>query len=330
MRKIHLYILTGLIVCSCQKTPSPEDAPSSFDNGILCMNEGLFQQNNATLSFYNNDNTKTQHSLFSQINGRGLGDTANDMILYYYLNQPYIAIAVDVSSQIEIINAITLKSVKQIPLFNGTTARAPRHLEYFNQNLYSINFDGTVSVIDLSINSVTTTIPCGLNPDNSIIINNKLYVVNSGGLNSPQYDNSITVIDLYSQSVIETFETAINCSSIVVDQENEIYLVSRGNYGDVPTSLLRINSSTYETIETTTMNIGGIAIYQEDLLYYDYDQKGIYKINTLSEVNNNTKFIDCSNFENFYGLQIDYSSDLIYLIDANNYVTSSTVYSTLR
>jgi YVTN family beta-propeller protein len=249
------------------------------------------------------------------------------MILYYYLNELYIAIAVDVSSQIEIINATSLKSIKQIPLFNGTIARAPRHLEYFNHYLYSINFDGTVSVIDLSTNSIIHTINCGLNPDNSVIVNGKLYVVNSGGLNSPTYDNTISVIDLNSNSILESFETAINCSSIVIDDEQDLYLISRGDYDNIDPKLIRINSTTNTVIETFEIAIGGMTYHHDLLYYYDYEQKGIYTFNTATETFISGQLIDCSSFQNFYGIQIDPDKELIYLVDANNYVTSSTVRS---
>lgn len=325
MKKIILLFLITGSMSACKKDPKTDPIVSDFSHGIFCMNEGLFQQNNATLSFYSIDSNKVTPNVFSNINGRGLGDTANDMISYFYQGNLYIAIAVDVSSQIEILDGTTLKSVKQIPIFNGVAAREPRSLQYYDGYLYSINFDGTVSIIDLSTNTVTNNISCGQNPERSVIVNNQLFVVNSGGLNSPIYDNTVTVINLNSNSVSTTFETAINCSSIEKDEQNEMYIISRGNYGNISPKLLRVNTTSNTIEQTFDINIGAITYYSNTIYYFDNNDQGIHKLNTTTESIDANVFIDCSNFQNLYCIQVDGNNNLIYLTDANGYVNSSTV-----
>jgi len=323
--KTLLLLLSIAFLVSCKKDPKPEIVNSQFENGILCMNEGLFQQNNATLSYYNLDSNKTDLNQFSIINGRGLGDTANDMIAYSYLGKPYIAIAVDVSSQIEIIDALTLKSIKQIPIFNGTNAREPRSVNYHNNHLYSINFDGTVSKIDLDTHLITSSLICGLNPEKAEIINNKMYVVNSGGLNSPTYDNTITIIDLNSFTIISTFISDINCSSIIKDNQDELYLISRGNYSSIEPKLLRINTSTNTVIQSFNINLTSLAYYNDILYYFDNADQSIHTFNTITETYNANPLIDCSNFQTMYGIHINDLEQLIYLVDANGYTNSSII-----
>ena len=322
----HIFYLSIIVLLgiSCKKDPKPV-ITSDFDRGILCMNEGLFQQNNASLSFYQLDSQKVNQQIFSAINGRGLGDTANDMISYDYNGKPYYAIAVDVSSQIEIIDAYTLKSVKQIALFENSAPKSPRALKFYNGFLYSINFDGSVSVIDLSTHSIIKHIEVGLNPESAIIVSDQLFCINSGGLNYPEYDNTITVIDLISNTVTSTFETAINCSEVIKDEDNEIYLLSRGNYGDITPKLLKIDPSSQAVVEIIDSDINGIGYDNHTLYYYDATKTAILRYNTSTETNDESTFIDCSSFENFYGIYIDPVSKLIYLVDANGYVNSSTV-----
>jgi len=324
MKQNIILLLLILGITSCKKDPKPEPVAPDFKNGILCMNEGLFQQNNASLSYYSIDSSKTTSNIFASINGRGLGDTANDMISYIYMGKPYIAIAVDVSSQVEILDGLTLKSVKQIPIFNGTSAREPRSLQFYDDYLYSINFDGTVSKIDLSNFTITNNFNCGLNPESAVINNGFIYVVNSGGLNSPTYDSTISVIKLTNGST-SVFETAINCSSIKKDADNELYVISRGNYGSIPSKLLRISSITNSTIETFNINITTMDYYNNALYYYDSSDNGIHVLNTQTETISNSILIDCSGFQNLYKIQIDTVNQLIYLIDANGYVNSATV-----
>lgn len=323
--KILTLLLSIILIVSCKKDPKPEIVNTQYDNGILCMNEGLFQQNNATLSYYDLDSNKTTLNQFSTLNGRGLGDTANDMIEYTYLGNPYIAIAVDVSSQIEIIDAITLKSIKQIPIFNNTNAREPRSVKYHENYLYSINFDGTVCKIDLATHTVTSLVNCGLNPENTELIDNKMYVVNSGGLNYPTYDNTITVIDLNSFSVVSTIETDINCSSIIKDNQNELYTISRGDYSTIQPQLLRINATTNITIQAFNIDLSSMAYYNNTIYYYDNSDQSIHTFNTTSETENSDIVIDCSSFQTFYGLYINELEQLIYLVDANGYTNSSII-----
>ena len=323
--KTLALLLLAISVASCKKDPIPAPEVSIYKNGILCMNEGLFQQNNATLSYYNLESNKTNLNQFSTINGRGLGDTANDMIEYTYSGHQYIAIAVDVSSQIEIIDAITWESKKQIPIFNGTSAREPRALKYHDNFLYSINFDGTVTKIDLNTLTIISSINCGLNPENAAIVDNKMYVVNSGGLNSPNYDNTISVIDMNSFTVSSTFNTDINCASIIKDSQDELYLISRGNYSTIDPKLLRVNTSNNTLEQSFTINLTSFTYHNELIYYYDNSDQGIHTFNTITETINSNILIDCSNFQNIYGIYIDDSKELIYLVDANGYTNSSII-----
>ncbi len=319
------FLILSLWIWSCKKDePKPTSTTTQFTNGILCMNEGLFQQNNASLSFYDLDSNKLHSHIFAEINGRGLGDTANDMIEFTYNGKKYIAIAVDISSQIEIIDYETFKSVKQIPMFNGNVSKEPRVLNFYNNNLYSINFDGTVSVIDLSTYTVSQTINCGLNPDACVIVNNYLYVVNSGGLNSPVYDSTITVIDLSTNLVVDTIVTAINCSQIVKDEQGDLYVVSRGNYSNISPKIQRINTTTNLVVETFNLPTYEMTYFNNKLYYYNDSDKKIYTFNTQTEMVEGA-LIDCSAYQNVYGIQVDEVKQLIYVNDANGYVNSSTI-----
>ena len=325
MRQL-LYIAFLLVsLSSCKEDPPKQVLQTNFSNGILCLNEGLFQQNNASLSYYDHDSSKTSHHLFSEINGRGLGDTANDIIYFNYAGKGYYAIAVDVSSQIEIIDAITLKSIKQIALFNDNVPRSPRSLLFQDGFLYSINFDGTVTVISVPGLAISKTITVGLNPEQAVISGNELFCVNSGGLNFPDYDNTISVVDLTDHTLKHTFTTAINGGTIIRDAQNDLYMISRGNYADISPNLLRIDPATYSVESSFDIGIISMDYLDNFIYYYDEDEQGIYRINTTTETIETNQLIDCSDFQNFYGIYIHPQTKDIYLVDANDYLTSSTI-----
>jgi DNA-binding beta-propeller fold protein YncE len=319
----HYYYMAVLLLLMACKKPEPPTVPAAYESGIVVLNEGLFEQNNASLTFY--DGTTSYQQVFQSENGRGLGDTANDFDTYSFGGKEYIIIAVDISSQVEIIERKTLKTVAQIPFFDGANAREPRHIKVYGTRALVCNFDGTVGVIDLITNTLVDLIEVGANPDGMAIVNDKLFVSNSGGLNFPVYDSTLSVIDLATLSVEETIQTRINCTRMIVDNQDEIYLVSNGNYDDIPPALLRIDASTNTLLETIEMPISSIAYHNNLMYFYNNDEAKIYKYNTLTESVDPSPFLDASSFETFGGIIIDKINERIFCIDVNGYVNSSIV-----
>lgn len=333
LRLVGIFFFGFWIFLSCKKDnpPTPPISPGAYENGIVVLNEGLFQQNNSSISFYNLANEQVYTQCFLTENARGLGDTGNDFEKYSIDGIEYIIIAVDISSQIEIVEANTLKSVAQIPLFDGTNAREPRRIEVYGTKAFVCNFDGTVSIIDLISKSVVNTISVGANPDGMVQLGNKLYVSNSGGLNYPVYDSTMTIINMDNNSVIETFETRINSTSMIVDGQNEIYLLSNGNYADVDPALVRINTTTNQIVQTFEIPIGSMTQAGEWIYYYDLDTKQVKRFNTQAEIFDPNVIIECADYETFSGMQFETILNLIFCFDVNGYVNSSTVraYNTL-
>jgi DNA-binding beta-propeller fold protein YncE len=177
---IAIFGLLLLVGCNKNK-PLPPAVPDRYENGILVLNEGLFEQNNASITFYNG--TEVYQQVFKSENNRGLGDTANDFEAYELNGERYVIVAVDISSQLEIFSQTTLKSVAQIPLFDAEgNAREPRLVKVVGDKAYSCNFDGTIAVINLHSFQVVDLISVGANPDGMAISNDKLFISNSGGL----------------------------------------------------------------------------------------------------------------------------------------------------
>jgi YVTN family beta-propeller protein len=328
MKKSWVIVVVFAFVLQACKKDDPPVAPSSpgkYDNGLLLLNEGLYQQNNASLCFYSlTDHTVYIQSFFSE-NARGLGDTANDFEKYTIDGKEYIIVAVDVSSQLEIIEANTLKSVAQIPVFDGAQAREPRRIKIYGTRAFICNFDGTVVVVDLATNSIIETIAVGDNPDGLAAINNKLYVSNSGGLNYPVYDSTISVINMDTYMVEGTIPTRINCNTMIADAQGEIYLLSSGNYTTVPPALLRINTVTNEVIDEYLVPIRAMAKVADWIYYYDEQAMAIMRFNTLDETFEGIEIIDCSAYETFYGMQYNNELGLLFCYDANGYVNAATV-----
>ncbi|VBB46056.1 conserved hypothetical protein [uncultured Paludibacter sp.] len=329
MKIKHIYILILVVLFySCNDMQDVPRETSSVKNktttGLLVLSEGLFNMNNSTLALYDFTNGKLTSDYFSQKNQRGLGDTANDMLLYG--NKIYIA--VNVSSQIEVIDANTGISLKRIPLFNeNNVARQPRYLVSFGKNVYVTTFDGYVSRIDTASLTITDYVKCGKNPEGLCIANNKIYVANSGGLDFPMYDNTVSVIDISTFKEIKKIEVGKNPYKIFADSQEDVYVCTRGNYGSEPYHFIKIDTEIDKVMqEFEGLNVLNFTIFNDIAYLYSFDfNKNEYWIKTfdcLTEKIVNENFIkDKNQLKTPYSIQVNPYDGDVYVTDAIDYMS---------
>lgn len=327
MKVTYLYILLIFIALSSCDDMQDVARESHLVNEnsvehLLILSEGLTNMNNSTLCEYRFSTGKIINDYFSQVNKRGLGDTANDMILY----GGNIYISINVSSQIEVIDANTGLSVKRIPLFDEkNVARQPRYLTSHNGYVYATNYDGYLSKIDTTSLSVIAQVKCGKNPEGLCIANNKIYVANSGGLDFPHYDHTISVIDIKSFKELRKIEVGINPYKIFADSQNDVYVCTRGNYTSEPYRFIKIDSEIDQVVdEFKNLNVLNFTLYNDKAYLYSYDfNRNTYWIkifDCLTEQIINEDFIkDKTTLQTPYSIQINPFDENIYITDAINF-----------
>ena len=190
MRLISLCILLVVFVACKKKTNNINPDVSELKHGLLVLNEGLFNLNNASLSWIDLNTNSVSEDFFQQKTGRKLGDTGNDLQRY----GGKIYVLVNVSSTIEVLDAKTGQSLKQIVMQENGTAKQPRNIAFYENKVFVSCFDGYVDVIDTTTFNIEKRIKVGSNPENMVVNNHRLYVSNSGGL-IPSLDSTISVID---------------------------------------------------------------------------------------------------------------------------------------
>ncbi len=324
MRLSSLFVLS-LLLFACDKDENQPTVTETLDNGILVLCEGLFQQNNSSLSWIDLSNEAVNTDFFTSQNGRFLGDTGNDMKVY----GSKIYIIVNNSNTVEVINKKDGKSIKQISMTNGAAAKQPRSITFYNGKAFVTCYDGFVDVIDTTSLTISQRIPVGSNPEGLAISNGKLFVSNSGGLNYPAVDSTISIIDLASYTELDRIVVGKNPGAVQVDSEGDVYVIARGNYGTIPSRMVRINSQTNAVEQTFTFDASGMALMQDYFLisFYNYSTQTseIRLFNTLSETLENNNFISTSGLTTLYGIQYNPVSDKIYCLDAMNYTNSGYV-----
>ena len=140
---IGLFLLF-VIITSCKKHKPEPTSSVGYSNGLVVLCEGLFQQNNSTISWVSLSDHSVSNQTFYAVNNRYLGDTGNDLLQY----GTKIYAAVNVSSTVEVLDATTLKSVAQIQMESSGIAKQPRFLEAYGGKVFTSCFDGYVDVID--------------------------------------------------------------------------------------------------------------------------------------------------------------------------------------
>ena len=226
MNKLILLTFMVLIfIIGCDKDDPPILIPPSVSSiGVYVVNEGLFGQNNAGLSYKNlEDGTVTNNVYSSANNGNPLGDNANSMTIFG--SKGYIA--VDNSNKVEIINSDDFNSFGFIDLgMNGS----PREIYVKDENtayVTSLNLD-QVAKLDLQTKTVTTRINVGRKPEGIKGANGKLFVANSGF----GFDNTVSVIDMASDMVVATLQVGLNPRFVLNGFDNFIYVVCTGSFSD--------------------------------------------------------------------------------------------------
>ncbi len=324
---LFLTALCAPIFISCD---SKDDTPSATEvsTGVYVLNQGKYNSNNASLTYYDFATSFASADLFLDKNNRGLGDTGQDMIKY----GSNIYIAMYKSSLIEVVNAKTGVSLKSIPMKNDAgTSSSPRSLTSANGKVYVVLYDGHVAQLDTASLSVEKTIAVGANPDASVISNNKLYVANTGGM-AATYDNTISVINLSTFTETKKIVVNLNPGTIKADSYGDIYVVSKGDYNQVPGKFQRVAAGT-DVVTDIAISVKNFDIVGDNayISNFDYDAtwQAAHKTIAVYDVKNeklvSANIITTDIIKTPYCITVDPVSKDIYL-GVSDYVNNGKMY----
>lgn len=326
-KKIFFYLslFAALFITACSDIDNPDDTPDppKEAKALLILSEGSMNGNNSTLARYDLST--------SSVDKRGLGDTGNDMFLY----GSKVYIAVSGSSTIEVIEAATGKSIRQIDMkMEDGTGKQPRQIAAHDGKVYVTSFDDTVTRIDTASLQVDGSVEVGLDPDGIVIKNNKIYTANSGGLSylgEYDYDNTVSVIDIATFTEEKRIEVGTNPINLQADSQGDIYVSIAGNYlsydpeNYVAPAFKRINPSNgnVETIEEVESPDRFVIA---DNKAYIISGSKVLVYDCLEEKLVSDSFVtDGTELGTIYGVAVDdYSGDL-YIMETD-YVSPGTVY----
>lgn len=147
--------------------------------GIYVINQGNeFAKISGSITGISTKNWNATQNFFELANGRKLGMTPNDAIIYG--SRMYIAVSAE--GTVEVVDKNTMKSVKQVKitdLLGSKEGYYPRHLASADGCVYVTTFGGYVAAIDTVSLSLKKKYQVGSYPEGITVRGNKLYVANS-------------------------------------------------------------------------------------------------------------------------------------------------------
>jgi YVTN family beta-propeller protein len=313
-----------ITVLSCKKNNNTPSVTPSVTTGVYTLNQGLYGQNNTSLTYYDFAGASSTTDYFKNINEFGLGDTGSDFIIY----GGKLYIVMNVSGYVAVADAVSAKFKDTINFKNAGINRGPENIVGFGSNVFVSSTDGTVAVIDTTTLAINKFITVGSNPAQMVISGNNLYVSNTGGF-SPSYDSTVSIIDLTSLTETAKITVGINPGSIAADNSGNIYVACTGDYGSVVPTLVKVSLSTNKVILSVDTAAGNIRYYNNTLIttggYLGAANVGILNPADFSAVR--PSFVtDGTTIVNPYGLDIDPATGDVYVGDAVDYVSSGNVY----
>ena len=223
-----------------------DDLKKSSNKVIYVLNEGSWNNNNASVSAIDPTDGSSYYYQFAAANGRNLGDTGQDILRY----GGKIYIAVSGSNTIEVVDGNSLTSIKTIKPESGKPGN-PRGLAATDGKIYVSLYDGYVAKIDTTSLAFEDSIAVGPNPEEITIANGCLYVAISDGLNSGNgYPNGkyVSKIGLDSFKVASKINVLVNPTEITSDKAGNVFVISMGNYGDIPATVQKIDKNDSVTV----------------------------------------------------------------------------------
>ncbi len=308
-------LLTGCFVAtSCtddeEDTKTQETSQTTAGVYVICSGNMSSQIDGSLTYFdYSAQQNNPQQGAFQQANGRSLGLTANDGVIYgskFY-------IVVDNERTIEVIDSQTKKSLAQIKTMDllGEKGVSPRHIVAHGGYIYVDTYGGVVAAIDTTNYALVTSYEVGSYPEGMAIIDNTLYVANSDygtGVNP-----SISAIDL-STGKTETYtHNEINNPTSIVAIGNTLYIIDGDVYDTTtweitkPGGLRKMENNAVGTVMVgeTAMGANQIAAKGDSLLIVTDAYTDEAKLNILDTKTSQVSTMTLPNFGNVNAIGVD-------------------------
>lgn len=354
-KPLSLIAFLLLLICATGCREDELVVPTEYDiigdsdtgpiRGLYLVNEGNMGSNKCSLDFYDYSTGLYARNFYAERNPnviKELGDVGNDIGVY----GSKLYVVVNCSHKVEVMDAYTGIRIGQVDIPNCRYIRFYRGKAYVSSYIGPVLIDpdaprGGVFEVDTTSLAITRRVTVGYQPEEMEVVDDYMYVANSGGYRAPAYDNTVSVIDMLDFKQVKQIPVAINLHRVKKDHYGNLWVNSRGDYKSVPARLYLLGKKEgYNEMEVkeeldipvTNMAIRGDSLYYYSTAWSDYTQSntisyGIVDIRTHRKVS--SSFITDGTEREItipYGIALHPYNGDIFVTDAKNYVSSGTLY----
>ncbi|MCM1067508.1 MAG: YncE family protein [Muribaculaceae bacterium] len=320
-------------------------APDTKVRGFYLVNEGNMGSNKCTLDYFDYFTGLYARNFYAERNPlvvKELGDVGNDIGIY----GSKLYVVVNCSHKVEIMDARSGVRLGQVDIPNCRYVRFHRGKAYVSAYVGPVLIDpnapkGAVYEVDTASFAVTRKVTVGYQPEEMEVIDDYMYVANSGGYRAPAYDNTVSVVQMIDLKQVRQIPVDINLHRLKKDRYGKLWVSSRGDYMTRPSRLyvLGRKASTQQMAVTDTIAVAcsNMAIKGDSLYYYATEWNNFTASNTISYgiIDVRTKEVVSTNFITDgteadiavpYGIAVHPETGDILVTDAKNYVSSGSLH----
>lgn len=229
---LAVLLMGTAVMTSCDPAEDyPETYLQVYSTGAYVVNSGnMGSKIESSLTAIDYASSTATQNVFKAANGRSLGDTANDGIVYG--NKIYLA--VDQSNTIEVIDKKTKRSIKQIKttdLLGNAEGVEPRHIIADGGKVYFTTYGGYVAAVDTTSFALQKKWKVGSYPEGLVIAHGNIYVANS---NYAAGGGNISCINLSNDNVETKNIEGVNNPTSIYYASNVLYVLDNPVYGPAP------------------------------------------------------------------------------------------------
>ena len=310
--------------------------------GMYLLNEGNMGSNKATIDYLDFCNGCYIRNIYGERNPnviKELGDVGNDIQIYG--NRLYAVI--NCSHKVEVMDARTCRRIGQVDIPNCRYICFHEGKAYVSSYVGPISIDpnaqlGAIFEVDTATLEITRKVTVGYQPEELVILDEHIYVVNSGGYRGPDYDSTMSVISLKDFRQVQKIPVCLNPHRLRKDQYSRLWITSRGDYKDVQPQLICFSPATNSQLSIANAPAASEMVIVGDSMYYygsHWNEQTMSNtitygvLNIQYPISNIRPLITDGTEKNIkipYGIQVNPYNGDIYITDAKNYVSSGQLH----
>ena len=279
-KTIFALSILSLIAFSCENDdditnpiePTVVTPEGPYKDGFLVTNQGPFNNGFGTVTFLDEGLTTSENNIYQTVNDDNLGNIVQS--IGFTDDNAYVV--ANVGNRLTVVDRFTFEEIARIE----TGLSNPRFFASANGKGYITNWgdgadatDDYIAVIDLTTNTITSTIAVEEGPEEILYNGTYLYVTNQGGFG---VNDIVTVIDPDTDTVVTTIAVGDAPNGLELDSAGNLWVLAGGSPSFTGTetagSLSVINTATNAVSSTfnfnTTDHPNYVNIENQNIYYY--------------------------------------------------------------